>query len=400
MAPLSINLNKLIQSLSLALDLLNPQVSHHHQRVTLISAKIAATMGLGQKESADIFYAAMLHDIGIISSNDKLNVMKFDYATGQIHSEQGNVFLQQCPVFAHLAPLIKSHHDRWLGPNKSGLIKSQIPVISQIICLADRLSVLIADDKYILHQKDVILKKINDFSGTYFNPEVVAAFLKTAHADAFWLDLTSNLMENLISDIAPPGNKTIQLDKLLSISYIFTLVVDSKSHWTKTHSQGMTKLTVLLGKQLGFTDEKVKKLETAALLHDIGKLSIPDEILEKPTVLTAAEYHIIKKHPYYTYHILNQVDGFEDIRQWAAYHHERLDGKGYPFGYNKDNLPLGSRIVAVADIFTALTEDRPYRRKLPPEQAIRLLDQYATAGAIDQDVVNTLKKIGFPLPTT
>src|SRR3990167_2949515 len=120
--------------------------------------------------------------------------------------------------------------------------------------------------------------------------------------------------------------------------------------------------------------------EIAALLHDIGKLSVPDEILEKPGGLSTEEFNIMRGHTYFTYHILNSIDGFDTISEWAAFHHEKLNGRGYPFHLKEGQLSIGSRIMAVSDKFSALSEDRPYRKSLTNNEIIANLNIMVDSG--------------------
>jgi len=128
----------------------------------------------------------------------------------------------------------------------------------------------------------------------------------------------------------------------------------------------------------------------AGYLHDLGKVTVDNSILEKPGKLNEDEFNIIRAHTYYTYHLLYAIPQFDTIKIWASYHHEKLNGTGYPFHIKEDNLPLGSRIVAVADVFTAITEDRPYRKGMDDEQAIRVLNSMVAEGALDGMVVQVL----------
>ena len=131
-------------------------------------------------------------------------------------------------------------------------------------------------------------------------------------------------------------------------------------------------------------------MKIAGNLHDLGKLAVPVGILEKPATLTAAEFNVVKAHTYYTYKVLRNFRDMENIREWAAYHHERLDGKGYPFHLSAAELSPGARVMAVADVFTAITEDRPYRAGMSPEDASRVLVEMVGNGALDGDVVQLL----------
>lgn len=391
--PLKINRRGLVLSLSRALDLLTTRISKHHPRVTLMALRLGQVVGLSEKDRTKLFYTAILHDLGVVSTRDKLQIMNFDYTDGKSHTDKGNRLLKESSVFSEIADLVHFHHDRWLGPNNSGLTKDAIPVISQIVYLVDRIEVLISDDRYILQQKEQILKRINDFSGTWFNSDLVDVFTQIARPEAFWLDLDTDFLAGLLAEQAPADQRDLTTEEVGKVAQIFTRVIDAKSRFTKSHCQGVSELSIEIAREMGWAGEELEQFRIAAFLHDLGKLSVPDEILDKPAALTPDEYSVIKRHPYYAFYILKSINGFEDIYKWASFHHERLDSKGYPFGLQKDNLPLASRIIAVADIFTALNEDRPYRRKLPKEQVLRLLEQQAKQGAIDGEVLKALKKI-------
>ena len=129
-------------------------------------------------------------------------------------------------------------------------------------------------------------------------------------------------------------------------------------------------------------------MEVAGNFHDIGKLVIPNSILDKPAGLTKEEMALMKSHTYYTYAVINTIGGIRNIAEWAAYHHERLDGSGYPFHCKADDLSTGARILAVADIFTALAEDRPYRKGMPRPEIVRILKQFSAGGLLDARIVS------------
>ena len=122
----------------------------------------------------------------------------------------------------------------------------------------------------------------------------------------------------------------------------------------------------------------------------MGKLAVPNTVLEKPAKLNEDEFNEIRMHTYHTYHLLNTIPQFSEITAWAAYHHEKIDGTGYPFHIKGDNLSLGSRIMAVADVFTAITEDRPYRKGMNDEAAKKILTDMVHVSALDEKVVEAV----------
>jgi HD-GYP domain-containing protein (c-di-GMP phosphodiesterase class II) len=133
-------------------------------------------------------------------------------------------------------------------------------------------------------------------------------------------------------------------------------------------------------------------MRIAGFLHDLGKLAVPVEILDKPSGLVRNEYNVIRHHAFYTYRILDALPPLAVINKWAALHHERLDGKGYPFHLTAKELLEGSQIMAVADVFTAIAENRPYRAGMTRDSAIGVLDDMVRARAINGDIVTVLKK--------
>jgi len=173
---------------------------------------------------------------------------------------------------------------------------------------------------------------------------------------------------------------------------MFGYIIDFKSRFTATHTSGVSAVSAALAQMFEFQDEELKMITIAANLHDIGKLAVPTEILEKPDSLDYFEFSSIRGHTFYTYNILKPLKGLELINQWASFHHESLDGKGYPFHVKGDNIPLGSRIVTVADIFTALAEERPYRKGMTKEAVDKVFVDFVLAGHVDHHVYEMLKE--------
>ena len=171
-----------------------------------------------------------------------------------------------------------------------------------------------------------------------------------------------------------------------------SLIVDYKSSFTSRHSIGVAEKASLLAKYMGYDSITVQKMYLAGALHDIGKMAVGNEILEKPDKLTDDEFSKMKNHAGYTYLILSEVNDFEEIRDWAAFHHEKLNGKGYPFGKTADELNEQERMMACVDIYQALTEDRPYKKGLSHEKTCDILDDMAQKDFIDSDISKTIRE--------
>ncbi|WP_196592844.1 HD-GYP domain-containing protein [Pectinatus sottacetonis] len=392
-----INPLNLIKSLSMALELLSTNLSFHHWRVAIISMAIAEEMPLSYTECSTLLQAALLHDIGAATSwsaRIKLRSngwyhekkIKGKYA---LHAYNGYKFLQPSHIFDDIGKIILYHHTDW---QDSTTAKKTIPIQSRILRLADYLEVCIKPDKHILLQAEDITEDIIKKSGTTFSPEIVKYFTKISHRESFWLNIVDNSYAELFFSRNNFYGMTMPYteEDVIDVAKIFANIIDEASGFTYRHSRSVSKVSVFLAQKKGFSEKELQDMMIAGLLHDIGKLSIPNSILEKPGALNKEEFALIRQHTYYTYRILQQIDGFQQIAEWAAYHHEYLDGSGYPFHLKGADLSLGSRIVAVADVFTALREDRPYRQGLPKEKILSIVLNMADNNKLDKKIVHLL----------
>jgi HD-GYP domain-containing protein (c-di-GMP phosphodiesterase class II) len=143
---------------------------------------------------------------------------------------------------------------------------------------------------------------------------------------------------------------------------------------------------------LGLTEVETELMEVTGNLHDLGKMAIPTSILSKPDKLTKDEIAIMRQHTYFTYSVLNTIGGIQQVAEWAAFHHERLNGSGYPFHLEGKKLSIGTRIMAVADIFTALAEERPYRKGMKQHELLSILKDLCVKGFIDKTIVRVLEE--------
>jgi putative nucleotidyltransferase with HDIG domain len=182
----------------------------------------------------------------------------------------------------------------------------------------------------------------------------------------------------------------IESEELFTIAELFAQVVDAKSPYTAEHSVGVARLSKYIGSQLGLDSATCSKIEVAGLLHDLGKLQVPDDILEKTTDLDSDDLCYMRHHSYVSYAILRKIKGMEDIAQWAANHHEALDGSGYPFHRTANELCTESRIIMTADIFQALAQNRPYRQAMAVEDIIHHLQDMSHNGKLDREIVQVI----------
>ena len=171
-----------------------------------------------------------------------------------------------------------------------------------------------------------------------------------------------------------------------AVTCAFLQLLDLRDLETGVHSTRLAEWAVRVAERLDVDDADLANIETAALLHDIGKVGVPDAILHKSGPLTADEIAIIRRHPQFGWSILHALPGFEIAALYVLHHHERIDGQGYPAGISGSNIPIGARIVAVIDAFDAMVSDRCYRPGLPVDEALRRLAESA-ATQFDPDIV-------------
>ncbi len=386
-----INLNNFFLSVSDAIDLANPAISLHQMRTTYIAWQLAKEAILPYETCRNIYMAALFHDIGALDPREKLLLHRFEAQEIDSHCLRGEQLLASIWILAPAAPIVRYHHLPWKVWRESGARLTDPHVLeSQILNLADFVERSIDRQVYILSQVSDIVAKVRSLEGDEFHPEVVDLFEDLARREAFWFDVANPRIYSLLLNRGPLEKVEIDIDSVARLSRFFSRIIDFRSHFTATHSVGVASSAIALSKYLRFTEREITLIQIAGNLHDLGKLAIPVEILEKPGRLTPEEIDIIKKHPYYTFVILDSIDGFEQVTEWAAFHHEKLDGTGYPFRLSAGDLCLGARILAVADVFTALLEDRPYRKELPEKEIRRIMEGMARRRHLDPIIVEAL----------
>lgn len=390
---LQVPLFDLVRGLSSAVDLISPAVTDHHKRVAYIAACLGEELGLPAVQRNNLLLAGMLHDIGALSLKERLETLRFEVENPYRHAERGFRLLKTFEPFSkEIAPIVRFHHTPWnegAGQEFSG---ERVPFGSHVLHLADRVAVLAGDRTGILGQVKKIRETIQGRAGKPFVPELVDALQSLAAREAFWLDIVSQPIDQILSRKAGLIVVELDLEGLLSLAKLFARIIDFRSQFTATHSSGVAATAGALAGFLGFSGREQKTMTIAGYLHDLGKLAVPPEILEKPAKLTPEEFDVIRSHAFYTCRILERIEGLELVNAWAALHHERLDGTGYPFHLQAEDLSLGSRIMAVADVFTAVTEDRPYRKGMTADRTLQVLQGMADDGALDPQVVSVLRE--------
>ena len=384
---IDVPLKDFVLSISNAIDLATPLLAGHHKRVAYLAWNIADAMGLGEREKELIITAALIHDVGCLSLQDRLDTLEFETKNPGYHCRVGELVLREFEPLKEVAEIIGRHHAPWAGGSGNG---ATAHVAAHVIHLADRIDILVDRGDKILHQEDRVFSRVADESGGKFFPEAVDSLNRLRKNEAFWLYMNAHFIDAKLAEYVAPSTVVLSAGSLESFAGIFSYLIDFKSSFTATHTAGVTAAASEIARLLDFPEEEVEMMKIAGFLHDVGKLAVPKEILEKEAKLDFAEFSVIREHTFLTYNILKPIRGFETINEWASFHHETLEGSGYPFHIEAGALSLGSRVMKVADIFTALTEDRPYRKGMDGEEVVETFRDFIDAKSVDPEVFNAL----------
>jgi HD-GYP domain-containing protein (c-di-GMP phosphodiesterase class II) len=431
-----IALSGVIAGLSYALDLTEGEPPGHAVRSCQIGMRLAQALELDSVTRSHLFYALLLKDAGCSANSARMAALfgaddhvakrtskRVDWARafpafiwslrtvapdGPLRARAGRLLAvkregevtralmqARCDRGAEIAYMlgfssetaeaIRALDEHWDGGGQpSGLRGDEIPLLGRILCLSQTVEIF-HSDRGVAAAWAVARRR----SGGWFDPALVELLGDIVGDAEFW----ASLAEEDLSAWEP-------MDRLLSgddeqldgIAHAFSVVVDTKSPWTYRHSDRTSTIVTSLAVSLGADDETVSDLRRAALLHDVGKLAISNRILDKPAKLSRTELATVREHPLITERILERVPCFRHLAPLAGAHHERLDGRGYPRGLGASELTMPMRLLAVADVYEALTSDRPYRPAVRPDHALRLMRE-EVPGRIDPEAFSALEAL-------
>jgi putative nucleotidyltransferase with HDIG domain len=379
---MKINERSLIEGLSYALDVAEKNYFSHAKHVAFTSFMIAEQLDLPKEQQKDTYYAALLHDIGASNACSKKD-----------HCIVGRDIINNLPVKNFISKYVFYHHEHVNGTGPFQLKGEEIPLPSQIICLADLFD---TSFRGLESLDSAAFNKMKDWINeiqALFDPEILSAFQKLIEKEYFLLDYFNHEFNNILSRRIEIQENFLELEGIKGFAHAFSEIIDQRSPFTYRHSVGIGDLVSKITKKLGYDCEVQNKMYIAALLHDIGKLAISNDILDKEGKLNVQERFEINKHTYYTRWILEQIDGFEEITEYASNHHEKLNGKGYPLHLYGDQIGELDRVMAICDIYQALTEERPYRKQMPIEKVWAIIDEMVDQNDLDGALVNKIKTI-------
>lgn len=366
---------EIIGILSSALSKIDPRLMHHGERVAYLAAKIC-------RESADraefdlsrLLILCVLHDIGAYKTNEIDDMVRFETETVFDHSLFGYLFLKNTPHLSELAEAILYHHTDY---SVTRALDCPCARYADMIHLADRIDILLSSGD----------RDFSALKGTRFCPAYVDAFLRAEEKYDVSGRVLSGAYQKETADFA--ASVTIRDSEIMDYLRLLVYAIDFRSPYTVTHTADTTIISMETGRLLHLPEHDMQTLYIGAFLHDIGKIGIPQGILEKPGKLTPEEFEVVKTHIPQGEAILRGVVS-DEICDIALRHHEKLDGSGYSRGLTAEALTLPQRIVAVADILSALSQRRSYKEPFPKDRVVAILTDMKRAGQLCPLVVDTV----------
>ncbi len=434
-----LKLSELIGALSYALDMTEGQPKGHCMRCAAIGMAVGAQLGLDSRQQWELYYTVLLKDLGCSSNAARICELyltddlqfKRDFklvgsslpqavrfvlthtglkagladrfrATIEIFQNGGEIahdlIQTRCQRGADIARQlrfgeavaggIRSLDEHWDGSGKpDGLRGEQISLYGRIALMAQVIDVFNTSGGAA-----AVLQEVRKRSGQWFDPLLVRAFEKVAADPDFWRDLAAEDLPARVCALEPAQHSVPLDDEYLDeIAEGFGQIIDAKSPFTAGHSARVGLYTDLIAEQVGVSVERRRWLRRGALLHDIGKLGVSNSLLDKPGKLEAAEWELMRLHATYTEQILSGIAPFAELARIAGAHHEKLDGTGYPRGLTAPDIALETRIITTADIFDAISADRPYRAAIPVEETLQIM-QRTVGTALDARCMNALRR--------
>ena len=398
---MKIELNEILYAVSSGLDAVENELlgvrPGHCKRIAALSIMLGKALGLTPDELVDLAAFSILHDCALTQINqEELEYQK--YNDGQGYSELdfnsrrckiSEYNTKYMPFKTNNRDVLLLHRENADGSGPQGRTYDRTPIKAQIIHLADSIDSAFDITNPSRDTYGAIIYYVKSNAGTMFSREVVDTFCKT-----FKMKHLNNISITNVSTFLRKATKHFNDEysqqEVINLATLIAKIIDFKSHYTCRHSSGVAVNCKIMAEHYKFPDEKLTRFYLAGALHDVGKLKISNAILQKPSRLDDSEYEIMKKHAYYTYEIVSEIKNMDDIKVWAAHHHEKLNGSGYPFGLKEADLSHEERLMACCDIYQALTEERAYKKGFSHGEAISIMRDMAMKGEIDFGIMNAM----------
>lgn len=402
---MKLDFTNFLYALSYALDAVEQEITgstvEHGKRVAILSYLCLKNSNLTDLEKVNLVCCAILHDnaiaeylneeFGILHNNCNPELIKIrnEYGALSVHSYIGEKNISKLPLYGDIKNVILWHHENADGSGPFRKTENETNISSQVIHLTDLIDVSYFLPELLDNEFQIVRDYVRQNTGTLFSHAAADLFLN----NVTWEDIKSLQKEGplaLLQKNIPVIEKEYSDNELTQIALFFAKIVDYKSSFTKDHSIGVAQKAQAMAEHYNFDHEKLIRFSFAAALHDIGKMVVGNDILEKPDKLDAHEFSKMKNHAAETYKILSTIKGFEDITEWAANHHEKLDGTGYSRRLPAEKQTFEDRLMACIDIYQALTEKRPYKDGLSHRRSISIMKEMAAECKIEASIVDDM----------
>ena len=407
---MKLDLTDLIYALSFALDKVEYELlgieTGHGRRVACLCLFMAESAGIRGEELRDYIGCCVLHDNALTefiheeldnfkymtdeSGKQLSDAIKIDFVDhNSNHSKIGERNIHLVPFRTNVDNIILYHHENADGSGALGKTAAETGLKTQILHLADEIDIHYKLSSLTESEFNRISEWVQNQSGKMFSEKAVQLFHDAVTYEKILYLKNKGAFTSLKRELHTVTSDYSD-EEIHNFARMFARITDYKSEFTQTHSLSVADKVEQMANYYGFDHEKTTRLYLAGALHDIGKLLVSNDILEKPGRLTDDEFSVMRDHASATRYVLRLVKGIPDVVRWASNHHEKLNGKGYPRGLTAENLSFEERLMACVDIYQALTEQRPYKDGMPHEKAIAIMQDMADKGEIDATIVQDM----------
>jgi HD-GYP domain-containing protein (c-di-GMP phosphodiesterase class II) len=395
----TVRMDSLIKSIATALDIVEGGLlgasTNHGKRIAVLCAKMGKALQKNQEEITALAVCAMLHDNALTEYILSEQIGGHRDPAMKKHCEFGQRNVDALHFKTNVKDFILYHHERADGNGPFGIREGEGPLEAEIITIADSIDAAHHLQRLEPEELPAIREIIVKESGKRYSRKAAEVMLEVLDWPTV-ISLNDRVVKQTAAAVLSPWTVDIQTDTIFGLANFIAKIIDYKSVFTQKHSTQIANKAWFMGKHYKYGPQELAEVYLAASLHDLGKLAVPSDILEKPGKLTTEEFDIIKDHVRLTWELLSDIEGFETICRWACNHHEKLDGTGYPFGRKADELDFNSRLLANLDLYQAISEERPYHPGRNHADTMKILYDMAGTGKIDGDIVNDLNKVLAP----
>lgn len=371
------NSNCVMNIISNMLKIQNPKLLDHGSRVGYLVAKMLERKGSSKQEVIEGYILGILHDVGAYKTEEIDKLSRFEIESVYDHSIYGYLILQLSEIMEDKIDTILYHHTPWKQLKKINTPNAQL---ANLLFLADRAEIYMRSRKQFIQRET--LEQMDCFS-----EENITLFCRAEETYSIQQRLWDGSYINATEKYLYQAK--VSEEELKKIIRMAAFLIDFRSESTVTHTITMVSAAVAIARIMGLKQTQLDEIYTGAYIHDLGKVAVPVEVLEKPGKLTEDEMEIMKTHIILTGNIINGHVS-DTVYKIAMRHHEKLDGTGYPYGIVEEEMSMAEKIVAVADIYSALTRKRSYKESFPKEKVVSIIRHMAEDNKISKEVVQVL----------